>query len=128
MTLRRLILSLALVASGLACEKKEEEPSAKPSAAESPTSAKGEALYEGDLLRTQMEASAQVTLADQTLIELPEVSAIAIGDRSATAAPGVAVAALSGAARFTVPGAASPDATRRTGPTRVVSVPRTPSL
>ena len=163
MTLRRLILSLALVTSGLACEKKEEEPSAKPSASETPTSstrgevktsaagapneaklvadvgvepggiardakdgaavmtevkgtvevrrlgeetygpiAKGEALYEGDLLRTQMEASAQVTLADQTLIELPEVSAIAIGDRSAIAAPALAVATLSGAARFTV--------------------------
>ncbi len=32
------------------------------------------------------------------------------------------------AARLTAAGAASPDATRRTGPTRAVSVPRTPSL
>ncbi len=34
----------------------------------------------------------------------------------------------SSAARFTAPGEATPDPTRRSGPTRSASVPRTPSL
>jgi hypothetical protein len=48
---------------------------------------------------------------------------------AARASPATAAAPkASSAARFTAPGAASPLATRRTGPTRTSSVPRTPSL
>ncbi len=59
-------------------------------------------LGAGDQLRTGPESSATVMLADETVIELAEESAIAIGDRDAQAAPASQVAVLYGLARFSV--------------------------
>src|SRR5690606_11719243 len=62
----------------------------------------GEKLYAGDELRTGEAASATVALADESAIELAEVSSVAIASRNGTADPASAAAVLTGLARFTV--------------------------
>lgn len=59
-------------------------------------------LRAGDQIRTAAGATATLTLPDQSTVEIAEDSAVAIGDRNATAEPGAAVAVLYGVARFTV--------------------------
>ena len=62
--------------------------------------AKDTDLRAGDQIRTAAGASATLTLADQSTVEIAEDSAVAIGDRNATAEPGAAVAVLYGVARI----------------------------
>jgi hypothetical protein len=59
-------------------------------------------LYPGDVLRTADNATAKITLADESIIEVSEVSTIAIASRDGTADPASAAAVLGGVARFTV--------------------------
>ncbi len=59
-------------------------------------------LYPGDVIRTATGARATVTLSDDTVVELAEDTAIAVGDRNATADPASAAAVLMGVARFSV--------------------------
>jgi hypothetical protein len=59
-------------------------------------------LYAGDVIRTGDKATAQVTLADESVIEVAEVSTIAIASRHGSADPASSAAVLSGVARFTV--------------------------
>ena len=59
-------------------------------------------LYAGDQVRTADEASATITLADESVIEVAEVSTVAIASRNGTADPGSSAAVLGGMARFTV--------------------------
>ena len=59
-------------------------------------------LYPGDQLRTGDKATAIVTLADESVIELAEVSTVGIPSRDGTADPASAAAVLAGVARFTV--------------------------
>ncbi|HUH05469.1 MAG TPA: FecR family protein [Kofleriaceae bacterium] len=59
-------------------------------------------LYPGDQVRANAEASAEVKLADQTVIELAHESVVAIGDRDASADPASSAAVLYGVARFSV--------------------------
>lgn len=60
------------------------------------------ALYAGDQLRTADAASANIVLADESTLELAEVSRIAITSRLGTADPASGAAVLAGLARFTV--------------------------
>ncbi|HWO19657.1 MAG TPA: FecR family protein [Kofleriaceae bacterium] len=62
----------------------------------------GEKLYPGDTLRTGEESTATVALADESAVELAEVSSVGIASRDGTADPASAAAVLSGLARFTV--------------------------
>ena len=59
-------------------------------------------LYPGDQLRTGDAATATVVLADESVIEVAEVSTIAIASRESTADPASGAAVLAGLARFTV--------------------------
>jgi hypothetical protein len=59
-------------------------------------------LYPGDQVRTVDRSTATVTLADETVIEVAEVSTIGIASRDGTADPASAAAVLAGLARFTV--------------------------
>lgn len=62
----------------------------------------GAAVFAGDVIRTGEAASAQVTLADETLVDVAEVSTIAIASRHGGADPASSAAVLSGIARFAV--------------------------
>ena len=62
----------------------------------------GDKLYAGDAIRTGEESSTTVALADESAVELAEVSAVAIASRNGTADPASAAAVLTGLARFTV--------------------------
>ncbi len=59
-------------------------------------------VYAGDVVRTGDGGSAQITLADESVIEVVEVSTIAVGSRDGGADPASSVAVLAGVARFTV--------------------------
>jgi hypothetical protein len=59
-------------------------------------------LYAGDTLRTADNATATITLADESIIEVSEVSTVALASRTGTADPASAAAVLGGVARFTV--------------------------
>ena len=59
-------------------------------------------LYSGDAVRTADGATATITLADESVIEVSEVTTVGIGSRNGTADPGSSAAVLSGLARFTV--------------------------
>ncbi len=59
-------------------------------------------LWAGDQLRTAAGATATIVLADQSVVELAEETAVAIGDRDAGADPASSVAVLYGVARFSV--------------------------
>ena len=59
-------------------------------------------LYPGDQVRTGNKATATVTLADESVVELAEVSTLGITSRDGTADPASAAAVLAGVARFTV--------------------------
>jgi preprotein translocase subunit YajC len=61
-----------------------------------------DALHPGDQVRTTDGATATVTLADETTVELAEESAIAVGSREATEDPASSAAVLYGVARFSV--------------------------
>jgi hypothetical protein len=64
---------------------------------------KGEtSLYPGDQVRTGEEASATVTMADESVVEVAEVSTVAVGSRDGSADPASSAAVLTGIARFTV--------------------------
>ncbi|MDX2087447.1 MAG: FecR family protein [Kofleriaceae bacterium] len=67
------------------------------------TAAKADAqLYAGDTIRTGDGGTATVTLADQSVVEVAEVSTLGIGTRAGTADPASSAALLGGLARFTV--------------------------
>ncbi|HEY5925566.1 MAG TPA: FecR family protein [Kofleriaceae bacterium] len=59
-------------------------------------------LYAGDTVRTADNATATIALADESVIEVAEVSTVAIASREGTADPASAAAVLGGLARFTV--------------------------
>jgi hypothetical protein len=59
-------------------------------------------LYAGDMVRTGDEASATITMADQSTVEMAETSSMAIASRDGTADPASSAAMLGGMARFTV--------------------------
>jgi hypothetical protein len=59
-------------------------------------------VYAGDVIRTADTSSAQVTLADESVIEIAEVSSVALASRFGSADPASGAAVLSGVARFTV--------------------------
>jgi hypothetical protein len=59
-------------------------------------------LYPGDTVRTQDNATATITLADESVIEVAEVSTVGIASRDGTADPASAAAVLAGIARFSV--------------------------
>lgn len=59
-------------------------------------------LFAGDLVRTADGATATVTLADQSTVELAETTTLAIATRDGTADPASATAVLGGLARFSV--------------------------
>lgn len=59
-------------------------------------------LYAGDTVRTGDGGTATIVLVDESVIEIAEVSAVAIASRSGTADPASAAAVLGGIARFTV--------------------------
>ncbi len=59
-------------------------------------------LYAGDVIRAGAESGATIALADESLIELAEVTTIGIASRQASADPASAAAVLAGLARFTV--------------------------
>ena len=61
-----------------------------------------DALHPGDQVRTSDNATATVTLADETTIEVAEESAVAVGSREATEDPASTAAVLYGVARFSV--------------------------
>lgn len=61
-----------------------------------------EKLYPGDQIRTAEQGSATVGLTDESVVEVAEVSTVAIASREGTADPGSSAAVLSGLARFTV--------------------------
>jgi FecR protein len=59
-------------------------------------------LYAGDTVRTGESSTATITLADESTIEVAEVTTIALASRDGTADPASAAAVLGGIARFTV--------------------------
>jgi hypothetical protein len=59
-------------------------------------------LYAGDVVRAGEGGSATITLADESVIEVAEVSTISMGSRHGTADPASSAAVLSGIARFTI--------------------------
>jgi hypothetical protein len=59
-------------------------------------------VYGGDVVRTGENATATVTLADESVIEVAEVSTIGIASRHGSADPSSSAAVLSGVARFSV--------------------------
>jgi len=58
-------------------------------------------LYLGDQVRAGDGAQATILFADQSTVELAEVSTLAIGSRATTADPASSAAVLAGVARFT---------------------------
>ncbi len=60
------------------------------------------ALFPGDVIRTGETSSATIALADESVVEIAEVSTVAVASRAGTADPASAAAVLSGLARFTV--------------------------
>ncbi len=66
------------------------------------SAAKGTKLYPGDAVRTGEKSTATIALADQTVIEVAEVSTIGVASRDGTADPASSAAVLAGLARFTV--------------------------
>ena len=71
-------------------------------------------VYAGDVIRTGENASAHVTLADDSVIEVAEVSTVAIASRHGGADPASSAAVLSGVARFTIAGRAPGEGAFRT--------------
>jgi hypothetical protein len=59
-------------------------------------------LYPGDNVRTGESSTATIALADESTIEVSEVSTVAVASRSGTADPASSAAVLNGLARFTV--------------------------
>ncbi|MGE0872178.1 MAG: FecR domain-containing protein [Kofleriaceae bacterium] len=59
-------------------------------------------LYAGDVVRTGEGSTATIALADESVIEVAEVSTVAIANRNASADPASGAAVLAGLARFTV--------------------------
>jgi hypothetical protein len=61
-----------------------------------------DALYAGDQLRTGEHSTASVVLADESVMEVAEVSTVALSSRETAADPASGAAVLAGLARFTV--------------------------
>ena len=59
-------------------------------------------LYPGDQVRTTEGGTATVTMADESVVEVAEVSTIAIASRDGSADPASSAAVLAGLARFTI--------------------------
>ncbi len=59
-------------------------------------------LYSGDQVKSGEQSSATLALADDSVIELAEVTTIGIGSRDGTADPASSAAVLAGLARFSV--------------------------
>jgi hypothetical protein len=59
-------------------------------------------VYAGDTVRTADASTAQITLADESVIEVAEVSTVALASRFGGADPASGAAVLSGVARFSV--------------------------
>ena len=59
-------------------------------------------LHAGDVVRTSENATATITLPDESVVEVAEVSTVAIASRHGSADPASGAAVLSGVARFTV--------------------------
>lgn len=59
-------------------------------------------LYPGDVVRTGEASAATLGLADTSVVQVAEVSAVAIGSREGTADPASSAAVLAGVARFSV--------------------------
>jgi hypothetical protein len=59
-------------------------------------------LYPGDTVRTGETSTATISLADESTIEVAEVSTVAVTSRAGTADPASSAAVLNGLARFTV--------------------------
>jgi hypothetical protein len=59
-------------------------------------------LFPGDQVRTGEQSAATITVADESVIEVAEVSTVAIATRDASADPASGAAVLAGLARFTV--------------------------
>ena len=59
-------------------------------------------LFPGDQLRTGADATATITMADESVVEVAEVSSVAIASREGSADPASSAAVLAGLARFTV--------------------------
>lgn len=59
-------------------------------------------LYPGDAIRTGDASSATVALADESVVEVAEVTTLGIASREGTADPASSAAVLAGLARFTV--------------------------
>lgn len=59
-------------------------------------------LYPGDVVRTADASTATVLVADESMIELAEVTTVGIATRDGSADPASAAAVLAGLARFTV--------------------------
>jgi hypothetical protein len=63
---------------------------------------KDDDLFPGDVVRTGDKSSAQITMADESVIELAEITTVGIASRDASADPASGAAVLAGIARFTV--------------------------
>ena len=59
-------------------------------------------LYPGDEVRTGADATASITMADESVVEVAEVSEVGIASREGSADPASSAAVLAGLARFTV--------------------------
>ena len=59
-------------------------------------------LYPGDQVRTGEQSSATIAMADESVVELAEVSTIGVATREGSADPASGAAVLAGLARFTV--------------------------
>ena len=59
-------------------------------------------LFSGDQIKSGQQSSATVALADDSVIELAEVTTVGIGSRDGTADPASSSAVLTGLARFSV--------------------------
>lgn len=59
-------------------------------------------LFPGDVVRTGDASTAELTMADESVVEVAEVSSVGIATRDGEADPASAAAVLSGLARFTV--------------------------
>jgi hypothetical protein len=59
-------------------------------------------LFPGDQVRTTEGATATITMADESVVEVAEVSTVAIASREGSADPASSAAVLGGLARFTV--------------------------
>jgi len=78
-------------------------------------------LFPGDQVRTGEQATATITMADESVIEVAEVSTIGIATREGSADPASGAAVLAGLARFTVsPRAPGEGAFKAYTPTGVV--------